>query len=292
MPRTRSKSQDFIKKQSLKLSVTKLCDYLEASRSGYYRWIKAPLCARKLEELRLKPLIIKAFTDSKRIYGSPRVHAVISREGIVCVVNRVARLMKELGLRSLLKKKYRVTTNSKHNKAVAQNILNRKFYPLQANQAWVGDITYIWTGEGWLYLAVVIDLHSRKVTCWSMSEWIKTGLIQQALAHAVKTRQPSNQVLFHSDRGVQYASDAFQKDLKDNNLLCSMSRKGNCWDNAVVESFFKSLKQEWLHQMRFKTRQDARGRVFDYIECFYNPKRLHSTLGYLSPVEFETVNFI
>ena len=272
--------------------MVKLCGYLDVSTSGYYRWLRAPLSERQQRELKLKPLILKAFTDSKRIYGSPRVHASLTREGVICGVNQVARLMKAMGLRSIIKKKHKVTTNSKHNKAVAHNILNREFYPLQANQAWAGDITYIWTEEGWLYLAIVLDLHSRKVIGWSMSAWIKTGLIQQALAHAVQTRKPTTQVLFHSDRGVQYASDAFQKDLKDNNLLCSMSRKGNCWDNAVVESFFKSLKQEWLHQRRFKTRQDARGSIFEYIECFYNPKRLHSTLGYLSPVEFETAKSI
>ena len=164
----------FIKKQSRSISVAKLCNYLEASKSGYYRWIKAPLCARKLEELRLKPSIIKAFTDSKRIYGSPRVHASLIRDGIACGLHQVARLMKEMGLRSVIKKKYKATTNSKHNKAVAQNILDRKFYPLQANQAWAGDITYIWTEEGWLYLAVVIDLHSRKVIGWSMSRMIAT----------------------------------------------------------------------------------------------------------------------
>jgi len=197
--------------------------------------------------------------------------------------------MREMGLRSIIKRKYKATTNSQHNKPVAKNHLNRRFRPKRENLVWAGDITYIPTDEGWLYLSVVLDLYSRRAIRWSMSKRMTTKLIQTALKSALENRQPEAEILFHSDRGVQYASGDFQRDLAEHGIRCSMSRKGNCWDNAVVESFFNSLKQEWLPHRKFETRNEARQSVFEYIEGFYNHHRLHSTLGYKSPIEYENM---
>ena len=270
-------------------SVVKLCKRLNVSEGGYYKWLKDPIGTRGRRDQELKPKIWRIFMNSKRIYGSPRVTAQLKREGNSVGKDRVARLMREMGLRSIIKRKYKATTNSRHNKPVAKNHLNRRFRPKRENLVWAGDITYIQTNEGWLYLAVVLDLYSRRVIGWSMSKRMTTGLIQSALQVAVENRLPNPGLLFHSDQGVQYASADFQKDLEDHGIKCSMSRKGNCWDNAVVESFFNSLKQEWLHHRKFDTRNDARQSIFEYIEGFYNRHRLHSTLGYKSPIEYETM---
>jgi len=249
--------------------------------------LKDPLGKRGRRDQELKPKILTVYTESKRIYGSPRVSAKLNQNGVGVGENRVARLMREMGLRSIIQRKFKATTNSKHNKKVAKNLLNRRFRPSNLNQVWAGDITYVPTKEGWLYLAVVMDLYSRKIIGWSMSAWIKTGVVYQALEVALAYRTPDHGLLFHSDRGVQYASDKFQGLMRTNGIVGSMSRKGNCWDNAVVESFFNSLKQEWLHHRDFETRAEARSSIFEYIEGFYNRHRLHSTLGYKSPEEYE-----
>jgi transposase InsO family protein len=267
--------------------VATLCQYLDVSQSGYYRWLKDPLGIRGKSDLKLKPLIWRIFMASKQVYGSPRVCAKLRNEGYFHGRNRIARLMDEMGLRSIMKRKYKATTDSRHNKPVAKNHLSRQFKPAKLNQVWAGDITYIATKEGWLYLAVVMDLHSRKIIGWSMSKRMKASLVCQALKAAIDYRKPAPGTMFHSDRGVQYASEAFQSHLSSNGIKCSMSRKGNCWDNAVVESFFNSLKQEWLHHRNFQSRNDARNAIFEYIEGFYNRHRLHSTLGYKSPEEYE-----
>ena len=232
----------FIHSHRKQFGVTRLCQKLRVSKSGYYRWLRDPLGKRGAENIRLKQRIFAIFGESKRIYGSPRIHAQMKREGYVCSRKRVARLMREMGLRSIIKRKYKATTNSKHHKPVAKNHLNRQFKPIAPNQFWAGDITYIPTDEGWLYLAVVMDLHSRKIIGWSMSAWIKAGLVTQALEAAIEKREPAPGLLFHSDQGVQYASDSYRGLLDNYGIKASMSRKGNCYDNAVVESFFNSLK--------------------------------------------------
>lgn len=260
---------------------------MRVSRSGYYRWLKDPIGKRGRQDQILKPEVLRVFTKHKRVYGSPRVSEKLKKEGFFVGRNRVARLMREMGLRSIIQRKYKATTNSKHNKPVAKNLLNRRFRPSRINQVWAGDITYIQTQEGWLYLAIVMDLYSRKIIGWAMSKRINTALVEKALESALFHRDYSSGVLFHSDRGVQYASENYQSLLNQNGIVNSMSRKGNCWDNAVVESFFHSLKQEWLHHQNFKTRDEARNCVFEYIEGFYNRHRLHSTLGYKSPEEYE-----
>jgi len=277
----------FIHAHRRRFGVAPLCKRLGVSQCGYYQWLKEPLGARGRRDKELKPLVRRIFFDSKRIYGSPRVCAQLRREGHLVSRKRIARLMREMGLWSIIKRKYKVTTNSRHNKPVAKNRLNRCFRPAGPNQVWVGDITFIPTDEGWLYLAVVLDLYSRKVIGWSMSAWIKSNLVRQALQAAIEQRETHAGLLFHSDQGIQYASEAFQADLADYGMICSMSRKGNCYDNAVAESFFNSLKQEWLHHRRFRTRDEAQSSVFEYIEGFYNRHRLHSTLGYKSPEEYE-----
>jgi len=277
----------FIHSKRNRHNLIRLCRLMRVSRSGYYRWLNDPLGKRGRQDQKLRPKILRVFTESKRIYGSPRVTAKLQQVGIGVGENRVARLMREMGLRSIIQRKFKATTNSNHNRPVSKNILKRRFNPLKPNQVWAGDITYVPTKEGWLYLAVVMDLYSRKIIGWAMSAWIKTGLVQQAFEPALKQRSPQSGLIFHSDRGVQYASDRFQKLLKKNGIMGSMSRKGNCWDNAVVESFFNSLKQEWLHHREFNSRVDARNSIFEYIEGFYNRHRLHSTLGFKSPEEYE-----
>jgi putative transposase len=225
--------------------------------------------------------------ESKKTYGSPRVHAELCSRGIECGENRVARLMREEGIQAKHKRKYRATTDSNHQLPVHENKLNRSFDVPSPNMAWVADLTYIWTAEGWLYLAVVMDLFSRRVIGWSMQETMERKLVIDALSMALGQRNVSAGIIHHSDRGSQYASKDFQELLGAAGITCSMSRKGNCWDNAVVESFFSSLKREWVQDRRYRTRSEARADIFHYIEVWYNRKRRHSTLGYLSPEEFE-----
>ena len=277
----------FIHSQRQRFNLTRLCRLMRVSRSGYYSWLQDPIGKRGRQDQILKPEVLRVFSKHKRIYGSPRISAKLKKEGILVGENRVARLMREMGLRSIIQRKHKATTNSKHNKPVARNRLNRRFRPARINQAWAGDITYIQTKQGWLYLAIVMDLYSRKIIGWAMSDRINTSLVERALESALAQRTQHKGMLFHSDRGVQYASDSYQALLSQHKIINSMSRKGNCWDNAVVESFFHSLKQEWLHHRNFTTREEARTCIFEYIEGFYNNHRLHSTLGYKSPVEYE-----
>ncbi len=271
--------------------ISVMCEVLSVSRSGYYAWLKNPESKRKQSNSKLREKIRTIHRDSGEAYGSPRVYQALKEQGETCSENRVARLMREDGLRAKTKRRFKATTNSEHNLPVAPNLLDRNFSPEAPNQVYAGDITYIWTAEGWLYLAVVIDLFSRSVVGWAMNKQMTRQLVMNALTMAVQRRRPPSGVVFHSDRGSQYASGDFQKLLTKHGMRCSMSRKGNCWDNAPVESFFGSLKQELVFHQKYPTRFHARQSLFEYIERFYNRRRLHSTLGYKSPTDYEAIYF-
>jgi transposase InsO family protein len=266
-----------------------MCGVLEVSRSGFYAWRERPESERALESVRLGTLVEKVHEKSRRNYGAPRMHAALRTLGEKCGRHRVARLMREKGLRGRVRRRYRTTTKADARHPVAPNLLQRDFSAAGPDQVWVGDITYLWTWEGWLYLAVLLDLHSRSVVGWSMSERMPVELTLAALAMAVGRRGPAAGLIHHSDRGSQYTAKAYQQRLLELGARPSMSRKGNCYDNAVAESFHHSLKNELMDEMPFRTRAEARAKVFDYIEVFYNRQRLHSTLGYVSPAEFEAM---
>ena len=264
-----------------------MCSTLEVSRSGFYAWHKRGESSRDRANRRLTELIGEEHERSRRTYGSPRVHAALKARQQACSLNRVARLMRAAGIRSKVKRKFRTTTDSRHGHPVAPNLVSQNFWASAPNQVWVSDITYIWTDEGWLYLASTMDLFSRLVVGWSMSATMPASLVQNALEMALDRRDPRPGMLHHSDRGVQYAAHAFQGLLERNGILCSMSGKGNCYDNAVKESFFHTLKTELCNHEHYRTRQEAKASIFEYIEVFYNRQRLHSTIGYLSPMQFE-----
>ncbi len=267
-----------------------LCTVLNASKSGFYRWLKSDMSNHRKRDIELKQGILNAFAESKQIYGSPRIHATLRTDGEKCSKKRIVRLMQELEIRSIVKKKHKVTTNSRHKRSTAPNLLNREFNPDQKNKVWASDITYIRTHEGWLYLSVVMDLYSRKIVGWTTSDRLTDDLVKRALEKAVESRKPKPGLLFHSDRGIQYASNEIQSYLVKNKMTCSMSNRGDCWDNSVVESFFDSLKSEWTFHKSYQTRKQAHHSLFEYIEFFYNRKRLHSTIGYLSPENYEAIS--
>ena len=264
-----------------------MCTVLEISRSGFYAWLKREPSERNKSDARMLDLIREVHKTNRGVYGAPRVHKALKAGGVECGRNRTARLMREDGLRSKTKKKFKATTNSKHSHPVAPNLLGQDFKTQLPNAIWVSDITYIWTDEGWLYLATTMDLFSRGVVGWSMDSRMKSSLVVSALDMALKARKPMTGLIHHSDRGVQYAAKPFQKLLDSNGIVCSMSRKGNCYDNAVQESFYHSLKTELVHHEHYRTREEAKASIFEYIEGFYNRQRLHSTLGYKSPLQFE-----
>lgn len=264
-----------------------MCRAMQVSPTGYHAWRTRPLSARKQDELRLVLLIEKIHQGSRETYGSPRIHAVLSGKGETCGEDKVARLMRKHGIKAKTKKKFKATTNSKHKLPVSDNVLNRDFEPDAPNKAWAGDITFLWTREGWLYLAVVLDLFSRKVIGWAMEPTLSRELALKALRMAISARQPASGVVSHTDQGCQYASNDYQELQKLYGIIGSMSRKGNCWDNSVVESFFGTLKQEHVFFCDFQTRDEARLSVFEWIEGWYNRERLHSTLGNRSPEEYE-----
>jgi putative transposase len=265
-----------------------MCKVLKLARSGYYAWCKRKLSPRNQENEILSEQIKQIHESSRQTYGSPRIQAALVARGFKVGRQRVVRLMAKLGICASLKRKFKATTDSKHNLPIAKNILDRNFTTIEPDRSWVADITYIWTAQGWLYLAVIIDLFSRRVVGWSMAEHMRTDLILTALEAALGQRIPSAAgLVFHSDRGSQYASSDYQSALQDAGITCSMSRRANCWDNAVAESFFGTLKIELIHTMIFSTREVAKTTIAEWIEVFYNRQRLHSTIGYLSPVHFE-----
>jgi transposase InsO family protein len=265
-----------------------MCKVLKLARSGYYAWRKRKVSLRNQENEILSEQIQEIHQTSRQTYGSPRIHAALIAKGFQVGRHRVVRLMAKLDIRAHVKRKFKVTTDSKHQLPIANNVLDRNFVTNEPDRAWVADITYIWTSQGWLYLAVIIDLFSRRVVGWSMAEHMRTDLILTALEAALGQRTPSAAgLLFHSDRGSQYASSDYQSALQNAGITCSMSRRANCWDNAVAESFFGTLKIELIHPRIFSTRAIARTTIAEWIEVFYNRQRLHSTIGYLSPVHFE-----
>lgn len=264
---------------------------LEVSRSGFYAWKKRQRAEPSPREKRKKELTQKikaAHQQSRQTYGSPRVYQQLKAQGENVCENTVAKMMKDNGIRSIVRRRFRVrTTDSAHAHPIAPNVLERSFQQTRPNQAWAADITYVPTAEGWLYLAAVIDLCSRKIVGWAMADHLRAELCTEALEMALKRRTPQEGLIHHSDRGVQYACGDYRQLLAEHGITCSMSKAGDCYDNAVMESFFKTLKSELVYQQTYETREQARRSIFEYIEVFYNRKRLHSSLGYLSPVEFE-----
>ena len=277
----------FIQTEKATYPVRVLCHTLQVSTSGFYAWCRRGLSLRAQEDAALKVEIRAAHAASRKTYGSPRIHEDLKADGQHVGRRRVARLMREEGIEGQRKRRFRTTTDSRHSHPVAANQLNRNFTASAPNKIWVTDITYIWTRKGWMYLAAILDLFSRRVVGWSMDSRIDQTLALDALGMALRTRRPEPGLLHHSDRGVQYAGGDYQTQLRENGIVCSMSRKGDCWDNAVAESFFSTLKAELIHRTDYVTRSQARASVFEYIETFYNPRRRHSALGYLSPVQHE-----
>lgn len=277
-----------IKKYSRVKPVKMMCRVLSVSSSGYYDWCTRPrsLRARKNEELTDK--VKEIFHKEKSRVGAIRISKRLKAEGITAGRHRISKIMKSNGLKAKATKKYKATTNSNHKLPVAPNLLGQNFEANKANVKWVCDITYIWTEEGWIYLAAVVDLYSRMVIGWCMSERMTTSIVIDALTMALFRRGMPGNVIVHSDRGVQYCSYDYQSLLKKYNLICSMSKKGDCFDNAAMESWNHSLKVEAIHGEKFRTREEAKNHIFDYIEVYYNRVRLHSRLGYCSPEHFES----
>jgi putative transposase len=268
--------------------VQQLCLALQVRRSGYYRWLKRLPGPRECSNRQLLECIRQVHQDSRQTYGSPRITRQLRRQNVLCSENRVARLMRVHHIRAKQKRPFRPrTTDSRHNEAVAPNRLKNISRPVQPDRAWVADITYIWTTAGWVYLAAVMDLCSRKIIGWSVAQSLETNLVKEALQQAWTSRRPAGGLLHHSDRGVQYASSAFRALLASYQILPSMSAAGNCYDNAAMESFWSTLKSELIHEQTFHSLPQLRLTIFEYIEIFYNRKRLHSALGYQSPVDFE-----
>jgi transposase InsO family protein len=278
---------EYIESEKASYSVTELCTVLGVSRSGFHKWRKAPPSQRRREDERLGAEIRAIHRRSRERYGSPRVHAELRAQGRTVGRKRVARLMGENGLKGLARRRFRRTTDSAHKHPVAANLLEQNFGAAAPNQAWVGDITYVWTLEGWAYLAVLLDLYSRRVVGWALRRTLSRELALGALRRALRTRGDVRGLVHHTDRGSQYASHGYRQVLAQHGLRQSMSGVGNCYDNAVAESFFASLKKELVHRHVFATRTEAYDAIADYIENFYNAERRHSAIGYATPVEHE-----
>ncbi len=273
----------FIQQNVADFPLQVLCEVLGVSRSGYYAWVRRAESARAQEDRALSSEIRAAHQASRGRYGSPRVHAELRAQGRRVSRKRVARLMRRMGLAARRKRRFRRTTDSRHAFPIAPNLLARNFTAQAPNRVWLVDITYIWTEKGWLYLAAVLDLYTRKVVGWAMAEHLGQELALAALDMAVQRQQPAPGLVHYADRGVQYAAHRYRKRLHERGILCSMSRKGDCWDNAPMESFFATLKRELVVDAHYATRHEARAEVFVYLEGFYNQRRLHSSLGYLTP---------
>ena len=277
----------WIAEQGLSYPLVEICDVLDVSISGYRAWKRGGRPDRKrLTDAQMLALIQAIHAEIKGAYGSPRMVRELRARSFSASKERIERLMRENGIRACHKRRYKFTTDSKHGLPVADNLLDRNFTPTAPNQVWTSDITYLWTDEGWLYLAIVLDLFNREVVGWSLKPRMTADIVTDALTMAWFRKKPAPGLLHHSDRGSQYASHAFQDKLKEYGMVCSMSRKGNCWDNAPTESWFNSFKNERVHGIRYATHADIKAASFEYIEVFYNRKRQHSTLGYRSPIQF------
>lgn len=277
----------WIKHHTADFAVNTMCRFLQVSRSAYYDWLHRMPTAGEKDDTDLTGILESVFKKSRATYGTRRLKAVLLDRDRTVSRRRIGRLMREAGLACKTKRKFKATTNSRHDLPVAPNHLDRQFSVAQPDQVYAGDITYIHTQEGWLYLAVVIDLYSRHVVGWSMAEHMRAKLVNDALSMAIWKRKPEKGLIWHTDRGSQYASDSHRALLQQHSIIQSMSRKGNCWDNAVSESFFHTLKTELIHHQTYQTRSEAKQAVFEYIEVFYNRERLHSANGYLSPIDYE-----
>ncbi|GLV55913.1 transposase [Dictyobacter sp. S3.2.2.5] len=279
----------FIAEHSHEYCVTLLCQALDVSESGYYAWKRRPMSQHCREDAQLAAEIQQIFLDHRQVYGSPRIHALLRARGMTCSRKRVARLMQQLGLSAQVKRSRKPTTTSDPQAHGAPNRLSRDFTAEQPNTKWVADTKAVETAEGWLFLAVILDLFSRMVIGWAMGATEDAALVELALRMAVARRHPAVGLLHHSDRGSEFTSHRYQHALRQYDIEVSMSRTGNCWDNAVMEAFFATLAKECTGRTRFHNRQQARSAIFEYLECFYNPVRLHSTLQYVSPCTFEQV---
>lgn len=278
----------FMKNHEEEFSIERMSFVLRVSRSGYYRFITSKPSLREVENTRLLKEIKEIHLANRKVYGSPRVHAELNSQGESCSRKRVAKLMRKEGIFAKMKKRFKVTTQADPRAKKAPNLLEQNFASAKPNERWVADITYVSTAEGWLYVAAVLDLFSRRIVGLAMSERITSDLVRKALEQAIAHRQPDEGLIHHSDKGSQYTSHAFQKVLARSNIISSMSGIGNCYDNAAMESFFHTLKTEHIYFESYKTRDQAKRSIFEYVEVFYNRKRRHSTLGYLSPMIFET----
>jgi transposase InsO family protein len=269
-----------------------MCEILKVNRASYYHWVQAGCVVQKVDT-QLNELIKSIFVFGRNNYGTRRIADKLKElYGFIVSRKRISAIMKDLNLKVNIKRRYKNTTDSNHNLPIAPNILNRDFYASNPDEKYVGDITYISTGEGWLYLATVIDLYSRKIVGWSMADTMKVSLVNDALKMAIRHRNPPEGLLWHTDRGSQYASYSHKDLLKQHGIVQSMSRKGNCWDNAVAESFFKTLKGDLIYKTYFYTKKQAQQEIFEYIEFYYNRTRSHSYLGNLFPVRFEEINYM
>ena len=281
---------DFIAKHRGTWPTNLLCVTLGVSRSGFYAWLTRPRSKRSLADEVIGAKVFQSFMASDRTYGARRVWRDVLELGYACGLHRIERLMRSQALRARPRRR-RLPVDRGTRSIVADNVLDRQFEASAPNQKWVADFTYIWTAEGWLYVAVVLDLYSRRIVGWSMQSSMTTQLVADALTMAIWRRGKPDQLLHHSDQGSQYTSDQFQRLLAEQGITCSMSRAGEVWDNSAMESFFSTMKTERVSRKVYRTRSEARSDVFDYIESFYNPKRRHSTLGYVSPVQFEEAQF-
>jgi putative transposase len=278
----------FVREHRASWPVVAMCRVLQVSRSGFFAWLKRPASQRSKRQRELVEKIRIAHQENRELYGSPRVHRALLVDGQSVSRNTVAKLMRQEKIRAKSRRKFvPKTTDSRHGHPVAQNILDRDFQAEAPDRKWLVDITYVPTDQGWLYLAGVLDCFSRKIVGWSMAEHLETTLANDALEMALQQRGPVDELLHHSDRGVQYASDDYQHRLQSRGITVSMSGKGDCWDNAMMESFWATLKTELIYQSHYATREQARAAIFEYIEVFYNRKRLHSAIGYVSPEAFE-----